>query len=269
VRLKKTGEEIKSKNKIKNTGNEIIECHTIINFINSQKATSPEIELKKRQQKAEAKRKLILKLNSKQLSDLKSSIASETELWKKNLVENDWCNIGPKYKLDKFGLPTPQPGVPQPTWVHNRRKFLEALSFQERNILLTGDPFLEFDPCTYVLVYSYPNQVQNYPAIQQAFPHIVQQPQSPGASSTTSSNFEFSTPPTTPTLRTASSSNSNPSTSTTPTISKSAKFFSVPKAVTKVLRSRTVHTTDQPKSTAWIRRNFLKQKSPSGSKAPP
>jgi hypothetical protein len=45
------------------------------------------------------------------------------------------------------------------------RKFLEALSFQERNILLTGDPFFEFDPCTYVLVYSYPNQVQNYPAI--------------------------------------------------------------------------------------------------------
>ncbi len=194
---------------------------------------------------------------------MKSSVASETELWKNNLVENDWCNIGPKYKVDKFKLPTPQPGVPQPKWVHNKRKFLEALSFQERNILLMGDPFLEFDPCTYVLVYSYPNQVQNYPAIQQAFPHIVQQPQSPGASSW-SSNFEFSNPssftpkssPATPWSRTVTLSNSSPSPSTTPSTSKS-KFFSVPKAM------------DQPRSKAWIRRNLLKQTNQSGSKAPP
>ena len=39
--------------------------------------------------------------------------------------------------------------------------------------MLTGDPFLEYDPCTYVLVYSYPQQVANYPAIQQALPHIL------------------------------------------------------------------------------------------------
>jgi hypothetical protein len=98
-------------------------------------------------------------------------------------VENKWCSVGPKYKLDKFSLPNLYLGVPQPKWVHNRRKFLESLSFQERKILLTGDPFLEFDPCGYVLIYLYPNQVKNYPAIQQALPHIVQQPQSPGASS--------------------------------------------------------------------------------------
>jgi hypothetical protein len=88
----------------------------------------------------------------------------------------------------------------------------------------------------------------------------VQQPQSPGASSTSSSNFEFSAPPTTPSSRTTTFSTSSPTPSTTP---------SVPKAVTKVLTSRTVQTTDQPKSTAWIRRNFLKQKNPSGNKAPP
>jgi hypothetical protein len=157
---------------------------------------------------------------------------------------------------------------------YNRRKFLEALSFHERNSLLTGDPFLEFDPCTYVLMYLYPNQVQDYPAIQQAFPHIVQQPQSPGASSTTSSNFEFSTPSSfsqksspfsTPSSKTITLSDSSPSPSPTPSTSKSSKFFSVPNAV---LRSRTVQTTDQPKPTARIRRNLLKQKSPSGSKAP-
>jgi hypothetical protein len=123
--------KLSRKKTIKKLGEEIFECHTLINFNNSQKTTSPKIELKKRQQKAEAKRKFILKLNSKQLSDLKASVNSETELWKKNLVENDWCSIGSKYKLDKFGFPNPQPGVPQPTWVHNRRKFLDSLSFQK------------------------------------------------------------------------------------------------------------------------------------------
>jgi hypothetical protein len=105
-------------------------------------------------------------------------VNSETELWKKNLVKNDCCSVGPKYKLDKFGLPNPQPGVQQPKWVHNRRKFLESLSYQETNILLTGDPFLNLPlvSCMYVLIYSYPSQLQNYPAIAQALSHIVQQP---------------------------------------------------------------------------------------------
>jgi hypothetical protein len=61
------------------------------------------------------------------------------------LLENNWCSIGPKYKLEKFGLPNPQPGVQQPKWLHNRRNFLEYLSFQERNIFLAIDPFLEFN----------------------------------------------------------------------------------------------------------------------------
>ena len=197
-------------------------------------------------------------------------------MWKKNLVENDWCSVGPKYKLDKFGLPNPQPGVPQPKWVHNRRKFLDSLSFQERNILLTGDSFLEFDPCTYVLIYSYPNQVQNYPAIAQALPHIVQQPQSPGASSTSSSNFSCFSPNSSPSASPSTSTYTSPAPSPQPSTSsstssksKAAKFFSVPKAVTKVLRSKTVQTTDQPKSTAWIRRSLLKQKPLSGNKALP
>jgi hypothetical protein len=43
----------------------------------------------------------------------KTSVNSERELWKK-LLENDWCSFGPKYKLDQFVLPYPQPGVQQP-----------------------------------------------------------------------------------------------------------------------------------------------------------
>ena len=232
--------------------------------------TSPENEIQRRQQKAKARKAFIQHLNSKQLSELKASIASETILWKKNLIENDWCNFGPKYKVDKFKLPTPQIGVPQPQWVHNRRKFLENLNFQERNILLTGDPYLEFDPCTYVLMYSYPRQVQNYPAIAQAFPHIVQ-PGSPTASTASSSAFSgYSTISSSPNFSGFSSSSSatnspQPSTSK----GKPAKFFTLPKAITKVLRSRVVKTTDQPKSTAWIRRTLSKKTSQSGSKGPP
>ena len=207
-------------------------------------------------------------MNSKQLSELKASVARETLLWKKNLIENDWCNFGPKYKLDTFGLPTPQIGVQQPKWIHSRRNFLKSLNFQERNILLTGDPYLEFDPCTYVLMYSYPRQVQQYPAIAQAFPHIAP-PRSPTLSTASSSAFSgystFSANPNSSSPSSATSANSpQPSTSK----GKASKFFRLPKAVTKVLRSRVVQTTDQPKSSAWIRRSFLKKTNPSGSKAP-
>jgi hypothetical protein len=41
--------EIAQEKTIKRPGEEIIECHRLINFINSQKITSPEIEIKKLQ----------------------------------------------------------------------------------------------------------------------------------------------------------------------------------------------------------------------------
>ena len=72
-----------------------------------------------------------------------------------------------------MGLPLQQEGIAQPKWVQNRRKFLASLTFKERNLVLTGDPFVEFDPFTYVLVYSFPRQAQNYPAIVEALPHIA------------------------------------------------------------------------------------------------
>jgi hypothetical protein len=42
----------------------------------------------------------------------------------------------------------------------------------------------------------------------------------------------------------------------------------MPKAVTKLLRSRIVPTTDLPKSTTWIRRSLLETKKTSGRKDP-
>ena len=82
---------------------------------------------------------------------------------------------------------------------------METLDKQERNIVLTGDPFVEFDPFTYVLLYSFPQQAQNYPAIVQALPHLIipqqqnQTPhQSPLHSPNSSGSEEFFTPPHTP-----------------------------------------------------------------------
>ena len=46
--------------------------------------------------------------------------------------------------------------------------------------MLTGDPFVEFDPFTYLLLYMFPQQGLNYLAIAQAIPYLLQaQPQVP------------------------------------------------------------------------------------------
>jgi hypothetical protein len=120
--------------------------------------------------------------------------------------------------------------------------------------VLTGDPFLELDPCTHAFVYSYPKQVHNYPAIAQALPYTMQQSHSPGSSSWASSNFDFL-------IHTDFSPKSSLSTLSSRTItfsdsyapplpqpsnskSRSAKIFSQPRAVYKVLTSRIVQTTD-------------------------
>ena len=112
---------------------------------------------------------------------------SKTEKWKKCL-QKTWGNLGPANKVEKFALPFPIQGVEQPKWVHNGRKFLESLNFKERDLVLAGDPYIEYDPCTYVLVFSYTQQVVNYPAIQQALFDIIQPTpqQSPLASPTNS-----------------------------------------------------------------------------------
>jgi hypothetical protein len=45
-------------------------------------------------------------------------------------------------------LPKQITGIKQLVWVQNRRKFLQSFTFQERNIVLIGDPFVVFDPFT-------------------------------------------------------------------------------------------------------------------------
>ena len=78
-------------------------------------------------------------------------------------MPRDWgpFQFGPAFKCDKFGLPTKFDNIKQPNWIHNRRKFLSSLNFQERNIVLTGDPFIEFDPATYICIYTAPQEVSD------------------------------------------------------------------------------------------------------------
>ena len=56
----------------------------------------------------------------------------------------------------------------------SRRQFLQCLPESERNILLTGDPNQEFDPYTYIWIYTYPELAIQNPDIQENFQHILQ-----------------------------------------------------------------------------------------------
>lgn len=145
-----------------------INAHEIKEFVQTQKQATQINQISTRKAAAIKSKTDILRLNTEQWTSLKESVKSETIKWKNSLVRNEWCNIGTYWKLDKFGLPRPIENVEQPLWVQNRRKFLQTLNKQERNLVLTGDPNLEFDPFTYVLLYSFPQQAQNYPAIAQA-----------------------------------------------------------------------------------------------------
>ena len=131
----------------------------IQDFVNSQQHNPiTKLQFQKRQQKAVRSREAIQKLNEKQLQSLKNILKKETELWKQNIQKTfARKGFGPAIRVDKYRLPSQIEGVKQPQWVHTRRNFLKSLSFQERNLVLIGDPYLEYDPCTYVLLYSYPD----------------------------------------------------------------------------------------------------------------
>jgi hypothetical protein len=152
-------------------------------------------EIKKRLQRAKQTLENIQKLNSEQWTSLKKSVEKEIKVWKKCMIERNLepQHLGPTFQCDQYGLPRLTAGIKQPVWVHNRRTFLQSLTFHERNIVLTRDPFVEFDPYTYILVYNYLEQVQNYPNIAQNFQHIVNNPQSPSENSSPTTS-EYSTP---------------------------------------------------------------------------
>jgi hypothetical protein len=132
--------------------------------------------IKKRLHNAKQTLEDIQKLNIKQWTYLKNSVEKETKNWKKCLLKRNQepHHLRPSFQCDQYRLPRLTQGIKQPVWVHNRINFLQSLTFKERNIKLTGDPFVEFNPYTYTLVYNYPEQIHQYPNIAQNFQNIVQ-----------------------------------------------------------------------------------------------
>jgi len=73
---------------------------------------------------------------------------------------------GPPMECDEYGLPKQKlRDIKDQKWVHKRRVFLQRLSPQHRNILLTGDPLFSFDPLVYEIAILFPpGQLANLPA---------------------------------------------------------------------------------------------------------
>ena len=145
-----------------------------------KKKLSPE-SAQKRLQLANFSRETIQELDQEQKAAMELSLKIESDKWKNCFKWNskEAHQIGPAFDSDEFALPKPILGVKEPCWVHNRRLFLKSLPAEERNILLTGDPNLKFDPYTYILVYSFPEIAAQNPFIFQNFQHILQFEQQP------------------------------------------------------------------------------------------
>ena len=80
--------------------------------------------------------------------------------------------LGPVYTRDKYGLPVGKPNTAEPDWIIKRRNFLSKLSVQDRNLLLTGDPYFQFDPIVYN--YCFFSRAVDVPQIlQQNFPYLL------------------------------------------------------------------------------------------------
>ena len=75
------------------------------------------------------------------------------------------------YVRDNFGLPVYKDKATEPSWVIKRRRFLEKLSVQDRNLLLTGDPYFQFDPIVYDCIFFTPFNVAP-PLLQQQLGYL-------------------------------------------------------------------------------------------------
>ena len=60
------------------------------------------------------------------------------------------------YVRDTLGLPVFENKATEPSWVTKRREFLKKLSVRDRNLLLTGDPYFQFDPIIYDCIFFLP-----------------------------------------------------------------------------------------------------------------
>ena len=63
------------------------------------------------------------------------------------------------YTRDNFGLPHPPSHGQEDPAIIKRRNYLKKLSVQDRNLLLTGDPYFQFDPIVYDCCFWLPKKV--------------------------------------------------------------------------------------------------------------
>ena len=96
--------------------------------------------------------------------------------WKNCFKWRAWSpnSKGPLFESDQYTLPKRIKDIEEPKWVTSRREFLKSLPEIERNIILTGDPDQEFDPYTYIWIYTYPEIARQNPVIENNFQHILQ-----------------------------------------------------------------------------------------------
>jgi hypothetical protein len=78
------------------------------------------------------------------------------------------------FECDKFGLPKKQAGIKQARRIYKLRAYLQRLSVQKRNLILTGDPAFAFDPVLYELIFNAPQAIP--PDIAIHFPHLLPEP---------------------------------------------------------------------------------------------
>ena len=93
---------------------------------------------------------------------------------KNNSPPPSWsCNIDAivTERVDEFNLPVCAQGGREPEWVIKRREFLKKLSVSQRNLLLTGDPFFQFDPVVYDCIFNLPS-FATPPFLHNHFPYL-------------------------------------------------------------------------------------------------
>ena len=99
-------------------------------------------------------------LKQKILNDCKNVAALIlNEQRKKNSPPPSYKHSGDSediYVRDTLGLPVFENKATEPSWVTKRREFLKKLSVQDRNLLLTGDPYFQFDPIIYDCIFFLP-----------------------------------------------------------------------------------------------------------------
>ena len=99
-------------------------------------------------------------LKKKILNDCKNVAALIlNEQRKKNSPPPSYKHSGDSediYVRDTLGLPVFENKATEPSWVTKRREFLKKLSVRDRNLLLTGDPYFQFDPIIYDCIFFLP-----------------------------------------------------------------------------------------------------------------